>query len=131
MTVLTLAKHDLVHVRATVIEVYSTECLIGIPINRKSANGQHRITLPFTEIVKRDSSVFAWEAIQLAVQLQQRSHDALLRAQAEMYEVGCHPVTPPLVDPVVTPLVVMPIVAPIISAPANGRRDRSQILKDC
>jgi hypothetical protein len=94
MTVLDLAPHDLVHVRATVIEVYSDKCLLGIPINRHSANGQHRIVLPFSEIVKRDSTVIAWEAMRVAVQLQERSHDALLRAQAELYEIGAHPANP-------------------------------------
>jgi hypothetical protein len=94
MTVLALAPFDLVHIRATVIETYFDACLLGIPINRHSANGQHRIVLPFSEIVKRDSTVFAWEAMRLAVQLQERSHDALLRAQAELYEVGAHPANP-------------------------------------
>ena len=94
MTVLDVAPHDLVHIRATVIEVYGDTCLLGIPINRNSASGQHRIVLPFTEIVKRDSTVIAWEAMRVAVQLQERSHDALLRAQAELYEAGAHPANP-------------------------------------
>ena len=94
MTVLALAVHDLVHVRATVIEVYADTCLLRIPIHRNSATGQHRIVLPFSEIVKRDSTVIAWEAMRVAVQLQERSHDALLRAQAELYEAGAHPANP-------------------------------------
>jgi len=94
MTVLALAPYDLVHIRATVVEVYVDTCLLGIPIHRCSANGQHRIVLPFSEIVKRDSTVIAWEAMRIAVQLQERSHDALLRAQAELYEVGSHPADP-------------------------------------
>jgi hypothetical protein len=73
MTVLDLAVHDLVNVRATVIEVYADKCLLGIPIHRNSANGQHRIVLPFSEIVKRDSTMIAWEAMRVAVQLQERS----------------------------------------------------------
>jgi hypothetical protein len=65
MTVLPLAPHDLVHVRATVIEVYDASCLLGLPIHRHSANGQHRIVLPFSEIVKRDITVIAWEAMRV------------------------------------------------------------------
>jgi hypothetical protein len=90
MTVLALTVHDLVHVRATVIEVYAERCLLGIPIHRNSANGQHRIVLPFSEIVKRDSTVIAWEAMRVAVQRMDQTRDAMLRAQAELYEVGTH-----------------------------------------
>jgi hypothetical protein len=94
MTVLALAPFDLVHIRATVIEVYAEQCLLGFPINRHSGNGQHRITLPFTEIVKRHSNVLAWEAMRVAVQAHDRLGDAILRAQAELYEAGGHPATP-------------------------------------
>ena len=46
---------------------------------------------PLSEIVKRDSTVIAWEAMRVAVQLQERSHDALLRAQAELRLVRIQP----------------------------------------
>jgi hypothetical protein len=82
MTVLSLAVHDLVHIRASVLEVYDLSCLLGFPINRHSGNGQHRILLPFTEIVKRHSNVLAWEAMRAAVQAHDRLGDAILRAQA-------------------------------------------------
>jgi hypothetical protein len=94
MTVLDVAVHDLVHIRARIIEVYAEACLLGIPIHRHSANGQHRIVLPFSEIVKRDSTVIAWEAMRVAIQPHERTGDALLRAQAELYEVGAHPANP-------------------------------------
>jgi hypothetical protein len=90
MTVLDLAPGEIVHVRNRVIDPRSDRGICELQAD--TLGGPIRYWLAYADIVKLDSSsVLAWKEIREAVRRHDEAREAMVRAQARLYELGLHP----------------------------------------
>jgi len=93
MTVLDLAVGEVVHLRSRVVDPQSDRGICELEVD--TLDGLRRCRVAYADVVKLNSStVVAWRAVREAVQRNDEARDAMLKAEAQLYELGRHPANP-------------------------------------